>query len=148
MKEENSNELRKENIAEHNHEHEGHNHSQDEQEKLFRLSMLEQQARQIEQQLQAIEQQIIEMQLLKMNLDELKKSDDKDEVLASIGGNIFIKTSLQSKELFVDVGAKTVVKKSIDEAKELIDKDISRMTETRNKILEEFNEVAEAIGRE
>lgn len=148
MKEENSNELGKENIAEHNHEHEGHKHSQDEQEKLFRLSMLEQQARQIEQQLQAIEQQIIEMQLLKMNLDELKRSDNKDEVLASIGGNIFVKTSLQSKELFVDVGAKTVVKKSIDEAKELIDKDISRMTETRNKILEEFNEVAEAIGRE
>jgi len=148
MKEENSNELGQENISEHNHEHEGHEHSQDEQEKLFRLSMLEQQARQIEQQLQAIEQQIIELQLLKMNLDELKRSDNKDEVLASIGGNIFVKTSLQSKELFVDVGAKTVVKKSIDEAKELIDKDISRMTETRNKIFEEFNEVAEAIGRE
>jgi len=148
MKEENSNELGQENISEHNHEHEWHEHSQDEQEKLFRLSMLEQQARQIEQQLQAIEQQIIELQLLKMNLDELKRSDNKDEVLASIGGNIFVKTSLQSKELFVDVGAKTVVKKSIDEAKELIDKDISRMTETRNKIFEEFNEVAEAIGRE
>jgi|GEM_PF-3510588 prefoldin alpha subunit len=147
MKEENSNELGKENIAENNHEHDGHKHSQDEQEKLFRLSMLEQQARQIEQQLQAIEQQIIEMQLLKMNLDELKKSDTKEEVLASIGRNIFVKTSLKDKELFVDVGAKTIVKKSIDEAKEIIDKDIARLTETREKIFTEFNAIVNEINR-
>ena len=148
MKEEKSNELKKENISGHNHEHGGHEHSQAEQEKLFRIGMLEQQARQIEQQLQGIEQQIIELQLLKMNLDELNKSDTKEEVLASIGRNIFVKTSLQSKELFVDIGAKTVVKKSIEEAKEIIDKDISRMTEARNNILKEFNEVAEEIQKE
>lgn len=147
MKEENQNKQMENSIEEHNHEHEGHEHSQDEQEKLFRLSMLEQQARQIEQQLQAIEQQIIEMQLLKMNLDELKKADAKDEILASIGRNIFVKTSLKDKELFVDIGAKTIVKKSADEAKEIIDKDISRMAETRNRILEEFDAIANEINK-
>lgn len=119
--------------------------AQAEQERMVRLSILEQQARQINQHLEMLDQQIIELQLLKMSLDDLKKAEVKDEILASIGKNIFIKTALQSKELLVDIGAKTVVKRSIDETKELIDKDISSLSTTREKILEELNQLAAEI---
>lgn len=119
--------------------------AQAEQEKMVRLSILEQQARQIQQQLEMLDQQIIELQLLRMNLDDLKKAEVKDEILASIGRNIFIKTALQSKELLVDIGAKTVVKKGIDEIKELIDKDVSSLSTTREKIMEELNQLAAEI---
>lgn len=136
----------------HEHKHQDNNLQQEkaqaEQEKMVRLSMFEQQARQIQQQLEMLDQQIIELQLLRMNLDDLKKAEIKDEILASIGRNIFIKTALESKELLVDIGAKTVVKKSIDEIKELIDKDISSLSTTREKIMEELNQLAAEIQGE
>ena len=148
--------MEKENLHKGEHVHdETCNHPRDnggqgmaEQEKFIKLSMLEQQARQIQQQLELIDQQMIELQLLKMSLDELNKTKINEEIFASIGRNIFVKAELKSKDLLIDTGAKTIVKKNIDETKELIDKDISSLTETRDKIIDELNQVAAEIQKE
>ncbi len=118
-----------------------------EQEKLLKLSIFEQQANQINQQLQLVEQQIVELQLLKMHLGDIEKTNEKEEILASIGRNMFIQTSLASKEVFVDVGAKTVLKKTPDEAKKIVDKDINRMIELRDKITNEFDRLAQEVSK-
>ncbi len=116
--------------------------SEGEQEKLMNLSLLEQEANQINQQLQIIEQQMIELQILKLHLDDIEKTKEKEEILASIGRNMFIQTSLSSREIFVDVGAKTVLKKTPQEAKRVVDMDIERMTELRNKIMNELERIS------
>lgn len=130
------------------HEEMSQGMNQQDQEKYMRLSILDQQARQIQQQLEILDQQIIELQLLKLNLDDINKAESKQEMLTSIGKNIFLKTELKSKELYVDIGARTVVKKNIDETKTIIDKDIKSLAETREKIMQEFSQIAEQIQRE
>ncbi|MFH1249064.1 MAG: hypothetical protein V1660_02840 [archaeon] len=122
--------------------------SREDQEKFYRLNILEQQAIQMQQQLEILDQQIIELQLMKLNLDEIDKSKEKTEILSSIGKNVYIKTELKNKELYVDIGAKTVIKKSIADTKVLIDKDINSLNETRKRIMDEFNQLAAEIQRE
>jgi len=67
---------------------------------------------------------------------------------AGINGRIgFVKTELLSKELLVNVGAKTLVKKNIPETKKLIEKDIANLSELKNRIAAEFQGiVAELQG--
>ncbi|MBI5148406.1 hypothetical protein HZA33_01875, partial [Candidatus Pacearchaeota archaeon] len=108
------------------------------QERMLRLNMLEQEARQFEQQLMFVEQQIVELQLLSVHLDEIEKAKPKTEMLASLGRNIFVKTELLSKDLFVDIGAKTVVKKSIEETKTIIQKDVKQLEQAKGNLQQEF----------
>jgi len=114
---------------------------EEDKEKLVKLALLEQEAKQLEQQLETIEQKILELEVLKFNLDELEKIKLNNEMLSSIGKNVFIKTSLLSKELYVDVGAKTIVKKSIRETREIIDKDIMRLMELRETISKQLENI-------
>ena len=116
---------------------------QAQQELMFKLQMFEQQAQQIQQQLQAIEQAIIEMSSLNLGLDELKGSEGK-EIMAPIGKGIFAKTKLLSEELTVDVGGKNFVKKSIDDTKKLINKQIKKLED----IKKDLEDNLEMLGRE
>ncbi len=106
---------------------------QPQQEMMFKLSMFEQQMQQLQQQLQAVEQGIVEMQSLSMGLDELVGSKDK-EILAPIGRGIFVKTKLLSEELTVDVGGKNFVKKSIPEAKKIIEEQIKKLEDVKKEL--------------
>ena len=113
------------------------------QELMFKLQMFEQQAQQIQQQLQAIEQALGEMNSLNFGLDELVGSKDK-EIMAPIGRGIFVKAKLLSEELTVDVGGKNFVKKSIPEAKELIEVQIKKLEDVKKDL--EAN--LEMLGKE
>ena len=117
------------------------------QERNLKLSMLEQEAKQFEQQIMYIEQQIMELQFLSMHLDEIDKIKLKSEILASLGRNIFIKTELLSKDLFVDIGAKTVVKKNIQETKKIIENDVKQLERARDNIRNEFQRIIEEITK-
>lgn len=131
---------------EHQHQENPQLTPQQEQERYLKLQMLDQQARQMDQQLQMLDQQMIELQMLKLNLEDLKKVNVKDEMLTPLGKNIFLKTSLLSKDLFVEIGAKTLAKKSIDDTTSIIDKDLTKLIDTRRKIMQEFTEVAREIN--
>lgn len=131
---------------EHNHAH-NEAHSEGQQEKMLRLNMLAEDARQLEQQIVMIEQQVLELQILITTLDDIEKAKEKDEMLSPIGKNIFIRTELLSKELIVNVGAKTLVKKSIPKTKQLIENDIAKISELKEKLTAEFQKiVAELQG--
>ena len=117
--------------------------NKEQQEIIFKLSMFEQQIQQLQQQLQAIEQGIIEMNSLNLGLDELIGSEGK-EVFTPIGRGIFAKTKLLSEELTVDVGGKNFVKKTIPEAKKIIDEQIKKLEDVK----EEMNGNMEKINEE
>jgi prefoldin alpha subunit len=122
----------------HSHAHE---YAHEQQEKLIRLSMLEQDAKQLEQQLVMIEQNIMELQILMASLDDIENAKEKEEMLSQIGKNIFVRTELLSKDLLVNIGAKTIVKKNIPETKRIIEKDISKLSELRERLALEFQKI-------
>ena len=129
------------------HEHPGHNLPQNNQEDMIRANLLEQEIRQVEQQIGLVDSQITELQLLSLRLDDIDKANKNDEMLASIGKNVFIKTELKDKELFVDIGAKTIVKKTIKETKEIIDKDINKLAELKERIVRDMNSLIQEITK-
>src|SRR3989338_4381323 len=113
------------------------------QELIFKLSIFEQQIRQLQQQINAIDEGIMELETLDFGMDELKNSKGK-EILAPVGRGIFIKAKVESEELTVDVGQRTFVKKSVSETQETIKKQVEKLKEAR----EELNKNLEEIGKE
>ena len=111
-----------------------------EQEQLIQLQIIEQETNQLEQQLQLIEQHLVEMQQLKTGLDELEQTDKK-EILANIGKGIYIPAEIKSKDLIVEVGNKNFVKKSIPEAKKIIEEQIKKLNSVKQQIVEKVDEL-------
>ena len=100
------------------------------QELMFKLQMFEQQMQQLQQQMQAVEQGIVELQTLSHGLEELKGKKGK-EIMAPIGKGIFARAKLIDEELTVDIGGKNLVKKSIDETKEIMDAQVEKLQSIR-----------------
>lgn len=103
------------------------------EEYIMQLSMLEQQAKEVQQQVMMVNQKINEMNVLKLSLDRINHSTEK-EFLAPLGEGVFVKAKLEDKELFVNVGAKTVVKKSIKETEGIIDKQVKQLEDLRKEL--------------
>ncbi len=103
------------------------------EEYIMQLSMLEQQAREIQQQVGLVNQKIGELDVLKLSLNRLEASKEK-EFLAPLGEGIFAKAILEDKELFVNVGSKIIVKKSIKDAEGIIDKQHQQLELLRKEL--------------
>jgi len=113
------------------------------QELMFKLSMFEQQIRQLQQQLEAVEQGVVEMNSLNTGLDELVGKKGK-EIFAPIGRGIFARAKLESEDLNVDVGGGNFVKKSIPETKKIIEEQIKKL----GNVKKELEEALEKLGGE
>lgn len=107
---------------------------------ILKLAMVEQEINRLEQQLQLIEQQILEMQSMQKGLGELEGSKEK-QLLANLGRNIFIKTEIQDKNLLVDIGNRIFVKKNISETLKLIESQLEKFNEAKNKIMQKMQEI-------
>ena|SRR3989344_3746066 len=91
------------------------------QRKYFEFQLLDQQLKQIQEQIFLIQQQIQELESLNANLDSISKTEKKSEILSPLGAGVFIKTELkENKEVLMNIGAKTAVLKTIPDAKKLI----------------------------
>jgi len=114
------------------------------QELIIQLGMFEQQARQLQQQIQSIEQGIDEISILKEGLADIKNGK---EILASVGRGIFVKAKLSSDDLIVDVGSKNFVKKSIPETKKIIEEQIEKLLEVKTELQSNLEKLGEEIQK-
>lgn len=110
------------------------------QEIMFKLSVFEQQIRQLQEQHQAVEQAITETNTLFYSLDDIKGSQNK-EIFASIGKGIFIKGRIDEEDLIVDVGGRKFVKKTIGETQELIKAQVKKLEEIKKELEENLEKV-------
>lgn len=110
------------------------------EELLIKLSMLEQQANEQAEKIQAIDNQISELESLKLSLTKMEKSKGR-EMLAPLGRGIFIKTEIKDEKLFVNVGNKTIVKKTPKETEEIIESQIKEMQEVKHHLMHNIQEI-------
>jgi len=108
--------------------------NENQQEILQKLDFYEHQLNQLRQQFQAVEEGVVELNSLSMGLGEVDVSEG-EEILAPIGRGVFVKAKITSKELVVDVGNRTLVKKDIPETKKIIEEQIFKL-ESLKKDLE------------
>ncbi|MBW2981246.1 prefoldin subunit alpha [Candidatus Woesearchaeota archaeon] len=122
------------------------------QEKYMQMQMIEQQMQQVQKQLKLLESQMQELNLTEQALDDIKTTKIGTEILVPMASGIFVKAELKdNKELAVNVGANTVVKKNIDEAKKLITdqlEEITNMQQELNINLEKLSLSAQSLEKE
>ena len=117
---------------------------------VYKLSLLEQQMNQVQQQIESISQGVDDLKTLDIGLDELRGSLGK-EIMAPLGRGIFVRATINSKDLTVDVGARNFVKKNIPETKEIISNQVTKLLtikEDLNATLEKISDEAEKTLRE
>ncbi len=110
------------------------------QEKVLRAAKIEAEARQLEDNLSIIDNQLNEIESLKTILDSLIK-DQTYEVLSSLGSRVYIKTKIEDRNnIFVDVGAGVIVKKSPKDTLNIAIGQISRLQNAKLQILSKLEE--------
>lgn len=110
------------------------------EELLIKLSLLEQQANEIAQKIEAVDNQISELESLRLSLIKIEKSQGK-EMLAPLGRGIFLRTEIKDEKLFVNVGSRILVKKSFKESAEIIEKQINEIGYVKSHLLRNIEEI-------
>ena len=87
----------------------------------------------IEEKTGFVEQEINEMEKFEKAVSEIESSKE-NEILASIGKGVFIKSEIKERKLFIDVGKGIFVRKDISEAKEIVENQIKRLVEMKKEL--------------
>lgn len=114
---------------------------------LQRAMMLRERSEEIEKQLGFVGEQISELQQFSENLEILKKSGER-EMLANIGRGVHMKVERKGDEkLFVEVGAGVVVKKTPEEAKEIVEGQVKKFQEAKVHLTSQLQGYAEEFRK-
>ncbi len=100
---------------------------------------------QLQQQIGEIEKALYDMNFIKEGLTEIKGKVN-DEIFAPIGRGIFVKSKLCSEKVLVDIGEGSFVEKSIEETKEIIEKQKNEFTKIQNFLNEELMKINNEIN--
>ena len=115
-----------------------------EQQILERANEMHTEAEALEERIGFIEQQIIELRDFEGGLGRLEETKNK-EMLAGIGKGVFLKSTFEKKELFVDVGAGVIVKKDLGSVMKVIGEQIERLEALRDDARERLGELKETF---
>ncbi|MBU2616374.1 MAG: prefoldin subunit alpha [Nanoarchaeota archaeon] len=118
--------------------------NENQQEILQKLGFYEHQLNQLRQQFQAVEEGVVELNSLSIGLGEIDVSEG-EEILAPIGRGVFVKAKITSKELIVDVGNRTLVKKDIPETKKIIEEQISKLENLKKDLENNMEGIQEEV---
>jgi len=113
------------------------------QKKYIELQTKEHQLQKINEQLTNILHHIGELKVVEDTLNEIKKTKEGTEVLVPLGSGIFAKANLKdNKKLNISVGSKVNVVKSLDETKDLVNKQIKNMGDIALEVENNMHEVS------
>jgi len=116
------------------------------QEKIAKLSILQNQGEEIRQQLDLIDKELAELINFRNNLNGLKSSNE-NIMLSTIGKGVFMKTQILDRQLFVEVGKGVVVKKSPEEVYKIVGEQINKFSDVREKLMYKFDVIAMTLQR-
>lgn len=101
---------------------------QEQQQKYAEYQMLNNQLRQLAQEIQNVDQQAKELEMLIEGVEEVGKAAKGTEVLASIGGGLYVKTKLENNnEFLINSGARVIATKTKEEAKALLEEQLGEL---------------------
>lgn len=105
-----------------------------------KVQSLYNEAQALEERLMFIDQQLRELDAFKKHISELEHTKEND-ILASLGKGIFVKSIIDKKQFFIDVGAGIVLQKEPVDIRATIDQQIGKLGEMRQQSLAYFLEV-------
>jgi len=112
--------------------------------KYMEYQMLDQQIKQLQEQMQLVEQQSVEVMAAVQSIEEFSNLKDGSEMLVPLNNGIFAKARLVKEDkLRVNVGAGVVVDKSITETKKLIEKQSEEMEKVRVAVAQNVDQMVQ-----
>lgn len=118
--------------------------TQDEKRKLMQkryieYQVLEQQIKQLQQQMEKVDAQMNEASAVEQSIEEISKAKTGEEVLVPVSGGVFFKAAMkESTKFLVNVGSGVVVEKTVDETKGLIKAQSAEMERYKEQMMEEL----------
>lgn len=104
--------------------------NEEQQKKYIEYQILNNQIKQISNQIGLLDQQLVELNGMEIGLIDLEKNKVGSSLLVPVGSGVFVEGELKdNKNVFMNVGAGVVVKKNFNETKSMLDK---QMQETAN----------------
>jgi len=117
--------------------------NQKELQKMYlELQFLDEQMKQIQKQITMLDEQLVELNNTIQALDDFNKTAIGANILVPLSPGVFANAELKdNKELLVNVGSNIVVKKNVDETKELLKKRLDNIKQYRDLILAEMQKI-------
>ncbi len=113
------------------------------QNKYMQYQMIDQQMKQIQQQVQVIEKQLVDLAVTRQAMDDLEKTNVGSEILVPVSNGIFTKAELKdNKKLILNVGSNTAVEKSIPDTKKLIDNQFKEIKKVQKDLMKDLQNLA------
>lgn len=112
------------------------------QEKYIELQAIAVGLRELQRNIQTMDEQLVELLGVTQALKDLKNVKLGTETLMSIAPGMFVKAELkENKELLVNVGAGVTVKKSVDEAMQMLESRMNELKKQRQSFLQELEKL-------
>ncbi|MBN2457997.1 prefoldin subunit alpha [Candidatus Woesearchaeota archaeon] len=110
------------------------------QQKYSEYQMLEQQSKSLQEQVQRVAEQIYEIGFIKNSLKEFTGMKNGSVMLSPLSSGIFVKSKLvENNSFYVNVGSGVVVKKTVEEAHALMDKQEKELNSAYETMIESFH---------
>lgn len=100
---------------------------------IERAQLLSQESAMLEERAGFIDEQLQELVVFGNDLSVLEKNKES-EILAPLGKGLYMKSQIADRSLFVNVGAGVLIKKSVIEARKVVDEQIKRLASMREGI--------------
>ena len=117
--------------------------NQKELQKMYlELQFLDEQMKQIQKQITMLDEQLVELNNTIQALDNFNKTAIGSNILVPLSPGVFANAELKNnKELLVNVGSNIVVKKNVDETKELLKKRFDSIKKYKDLTLAEMQKM-------
>ncbi|MBI4738730.1 prefoldin subunit alpha [Candidatus Woesearchaeota archaeon] len=111
-------------------------------EKYTEYQLIEEQVKEIKQQVQKMDGQLADLVSIQEGLEDFKTVADGSEVLVPVSNGIFLQANLASnKKLLVNVGSSVVVEKSFDDTQKLLGDQEVEISIYREQLLAHLNKM-------
>ncbi|MEM2911792.1 MAG: prefoldin subunit alpha [Candidatus Bathyarchaeia archaeon] len=123
------------------------------EEELRRISVeiriLEQTAETLNSRINMVNTMIADLTYATMTLEGLEKQKENAELLVPIGGGSYIKAKLENPDkVTVGIGAGVSIEKTLQEAKDIINKRLEELGKTRASLQQQFSQIIERINED
>ena len=118
------------------------------QQKYMEYKVLEQQIKQIQEQIQLVDNQVMEIKVVQKNLKDVSGIKEGTEILVPVANGIFARGTIgKSEKLLVNVGSNIIVNKTVKQTEELLDKQITEISNLREELVGNYTSVDKSISQ-
>ena len=115
-------------------------------EKVMRAEMLRKQAEAATEQLDIVMKTLVEMTATKEALAEIGAVGEGTETLVPLGAGVYVRASIaDTGKVFMGLGAQTVVEKDVASCLKILDEQIIKVEEARQKLSETVDQINETL---